>query len=54
MPSIQAILLDLDGTLLSSDKSISPRNFQAVKRCFDSGIHIIIATARPPRAANQF
>jgi len=54
MNNIQAIVLDLDGTLLGSDKSISPRNYQAVKRCFDSGIHIIIATARPPRAANQF
>jgi Cof subfamily protein (haloacid dehalogenase superfamily) len=54
MSNIQAIVLDLDGTLLGSDKSISPRNYQAVKRCIDSGIHIIIATARPPRAANQF
>jgi Cof subfamily protein (haloacid dehalogenase superfamily) len=54
MSNIQAIILDLDGTLLGSDKSISPRNYQAVKRCFDSGIHIIIATARPPRAVNQF
>ncbi|PAD32979.1 Cof-type HAD-IIB family hydrolase [Paenibacillus sp. 7523-1] len=54
MSTIKAIVLDLDGTLLGSDKSISPRNVQAVKRCFDLGIHIIIATARPPRAANQF
>jgi Cof subfamily protein (haloacid dehalogenase superfamily) len=54
MSDIQAIVLDLDGTLLGSDKSISPRNYQAVKRCYDSGIHIIVATARPPRAADQF
>jgi Cof subfamily protein (haloacid dehalogenase superfamily) len=54
MSDIQAIVLDLDGTLLGSDKSISPRNYQTVKRCYDSGIHIIVATARPPRAANQF
>ncbi|MGG4484182.1 Cof-type HAD-IIB family hydrolase [Paenibacillus illinoisensis] len=54
MSTIKAIVLDLDGTLLGSDKSISPRNVLAVKRCFDSGIHIIVATARPPRAANQF
>jgi Cof subfamily protein (haloacid dehalogenase superfamily) len=54
MSDIQAIVLDLDGTLLGSDKSISPRNYEAVKRCYDSGIHIIVATARPPRAANQF
>ncbi|WP_091176690.1 HAD hydrolase family protein [Paenibacillus sp. 1_12] len=44
----------MDGTLLGSDKLISPRNYQAVKRCFDSGIHIIITTARPPSAANHF
>ncbi|MGO4494999.1 HAD family hydrolase [Paenibacillus sp. 2RAB27] len=43
MSDIQAIVLDLDGTLLGSDKSISPRNYQSVKRCFDSGIHIIVA-----------
>lgn len=54
MRDIQAIVLDLDGTLLGSDKSISPRNYQTVRRCWDAGIHIIIATARPPRAANQF
>ncbi|MGO4276724.1 HAD family hydrolase, partial [Paenibacillus sp. TAF58] len=54
MSGIQAIVLDLDGTLLNSDKSISTRNYEAVKRCYDSGMHIIVATARPPRAANQF
>lgn len=54
MPTIQAIVLDLDGTLLGSDKSISPRNYRAVQSCYDSGIHIIVATARPPRAANHF
>lgn len=54
MSNIQAIVLDLDGTLLSNDKTISPRNYQAAKKCFDSGIPIIVATARPPRSANQF
>ncbi|GFN33905.1 Cof-type HAD-IIB family hydrolase [Paenibacillus xylaniclasticus] len=54
MSNIQAIVLDLDGTLLDNDKSISPRNYQAVRRCYDYGIHIIVATARPPRVANRF
>jgi len=54
MLDIQVIVLDLDGTLLDGDKSISPRNYQTVKRCYDTGIHIIVATARPPRAANEF
>ncbi len=54
MSDIKAIVLDLDGTLLGSDKSVSPRNYRAVKRCFEAGIPIIVATARPPRAAVQF
>lgn len=54
MLNIHAIVLDLDGTLLDSDKSISSRNYEAVKGCYESGIHIIVATARPPRAANRF
>jgi hypothetical protein len=33
MSEIQAIVLDLDGTLLGNDKSISPRNYSAVKWC---------------------
>lgn len=54
LPDIKAIVLDLDGTFLDSDKSISSRNYETVKRCFDSGVHIIVATARPPRAVRQF
>ncbi|MFC3770111.1 Cof-type HAD-IIB family hydrolase [Paenibacillus sp. GCM10012303] len=54
MSGIQAIVLDLDGTLLDSSKSISPRNYRAVKQCFEAGIHIIVATARPPRVAKHF
>lgn len=53
MLNIKALVLDLDGTLFSSNKSISSRNYQAIKRCFDYGIHIIIATARPPRSVEQ-
>jgi hypothetical protein len=53
LSTIQAIVLDLDGTLLSSDKTVTPRNYRAVKACFDAGIPIIIATARPPRSVNQ-
>jgi hydroxymethylpyrimidine pyrophosphatase-like HAD family hydrolase len=35
MSDIMVIVLDLDGTLLGSVKSISPRNYHAVKRCFE-------------------
>ncbi|MBL6691309.1 MAG: HAD family hydrolase [Pseudomonadales bacterium] len=45
MPDVQALAIDLDGTLLVGE-SLSARNRDAVKRAFDAGIHVIIATAR--------
>jgi hydroxymethylpyrimidine pyrophosphatase-like HAD family hydrolase len=54
MEQIQAIALDLDGTLLNSDKQVSNRNLNILLKCHAQGIHIIIATARPPRAVHQF
>lgn len=43
------IALDLDGTLLRCDFSISPRTLQTLKNCAARGMKVIIATARPPR-----
>lgn len=54
MRGIKAIVLDLDGTLLNSDKLISPRNRGAITQCYELGIHIVVATARPPRVADKF
>jgi Cof subfamily protein (haloacid dehalogenase superfamily) len=47
LPAI--IALDLDGTLLRCDFSISPRTLQALQSCAKKGMKVIIATARPPR-----
>ncbi|WP_217595830.1 HAD family hydrolase [Cohnella sp. GbtcB17] len=49
-----AIVLDLDGTLLTTGKQVSERNRQAVRACHEKGIKIIYATARPPRSVRQF
>jgi len=46
------IVLDLDGTLLNSEKQISQRNLSALQKLTSEGIHLIFATARPPRAVN--
>lgn len=43
------IVLDLDGTLLRNDKTVSEETLKALKKCEDSGKQIVIATARPPR-----
>ena len=44
--AIKLILLDLDGTLLTGDKQISPANYDALRRCAESGVHIVPSTGR--------
>jgi len=51
---VDAIVLDLDGTLLNSNKEVSNRNLKAIVEIHKLGIPIIIATARPPRAIKDF
>ena len=46
---MEAVVLDLDGTLLNSDKKISERNLKSIEKLNKNRIPIIIATARPPR-----
>ena len=42
----KAIILDLDGTLLRSDKSVSERTLKTLEQCKNAGILVIVATAR--------
>ena len=51
---IQAIILDLDGTVLRSDKSISPATLATLQRCRQRGIVIAVATARSETAACRY
>ena len=44
--AIKLILLDLDGTLLTSQKTISPANYAALERCVEHGIYIVPSTGR--------
>jgi len=48
------IVLDLDGTLLNSNKEISNRNYNAIMDCSNMGMKFIFATARPPRTVRSF
>lgn len=54
LSSISCIVLDLDGTLLNSNKEVSQRNYHAIMECYKSGYEIIFATARPPRTVKCF
>lgn len=52
--AIKAIVVDLDRTLLHTDKSISPYTAEVFKKCKQKGIALMVATARPYRTMAQF
>ena len=52
--TIKAIVVDLDNTLLHTDKILSARTVEALKECKNRGIKIMVATARPLRTAEQY
>lgn len=41
------IALDLDGTLTNSQKTVSERNKEALKKAAEMGVHIVLASGRP-------
>lgn len=47
---MKALIIDLDGTLVDSNKQVSRRSCNALIQALNKGIKVIIATARPPRA----
>lgn len=49
-PNYDILALDIDGTLLTSDKRLSARDANAVRAAADAGVHVVLATARPPRS----
>ncbi len=50
----RCLLFDLDGTLLRSDKTISPRTLRALETCRERGIKIGISTNRSEMRAKPF
>lgn len=48
------IALDLDGTLLTDKKTITPKTQRFFNKLYKKGHHIVIATGRPLRAAFEF
>ncbi len=56
MPAIVApaiIAVDLDDTLLRSDKTVSPRTLAALEAWEERGSRIVVATGRPLRSAER-
>lgn len=48
------LAMDLDGTLLRSDLTISPGNQVAVARALEAGNHVVLATGRVHQAAVRY
>lgn len=51
---IKAIVVDLDRTLLHTDKTISPYTVDVLMKCHAKGIKIMVATARPLRTTMEY
>jgi Cof subfamily protein (haloacid dehalogenase superfamily) len=49
VPNVKLIAFDLDGTLLTSDKRITPRAEKAIKALAKAGVVMVPCTGRPPR-----
>ena len=54
MKKIGLVGLDLDGTLLNSDKRISPKTYQALEQAASQGVHLVPITGRPHDGIPQF
>ncbi len=54
MKKIKAVAVDLDRTLLHTDKSLSRYTVSVLKKCQERGIKILLATARPERTAKVY
>ena len=52
--NIKTIIVDLDRTLLRTDKTISPYTVEVMGRCKEKGIALMVATARPWRTMQQY
>ena len=51
---IKTIVVDLDKTLLHTDKTLSAHTLKVLEKCKKCGMKIMVATARPLRTAKQY
>jgi Cof subfamily protein (haloacid dehalogenase superfamily) len=50
---MRLVAFDLDGTLVRSDNTVSPRSIAAIRRAHDRGWTVVLATGRPPFLAQM-
>ena len=53
MPLPRLVAIDLDGTLLQSDRTVSDRSRSAIAAVRAAGAEVVVATARSPRSTRE-
>lgn len=48
------LLFDLDGTLLTRERSIHPANLEVLTELMERGVWVSLATGRPPRSVKRY
>lgn len=48
------VAMDMDGTLLREDKSISDRTKKAIQEARDKGVTVVLATGRPIEGVSRY
>jgi Cof subfamily protein (haloacid dehalogenase superfamily) len=51
---LRLVAIDLDGTLLTDAKAVTPETVQAFRQVAQAGVRLVIASARPPRSVRPF
>lgn len=51
---IKAVFLDIDGTLANSQRQVSIKNKDAIKRCIEKGIKIILTSGRSRKETIEY
>lgn len=54
MRDYKLLAIDLDKTLLDNNHRISRRNYEALKRCHEKGIYVILASGRESETIDRF
>jgi len=52
--SYKLLALDMDGTLLNRDNTISPENHFWIRKAKQAGVHIVLSTGRPLREVQNY
>ncbi len=47
-PGIALIAVDLDGTLLTSERVLAPEGVRSLRQAYHRGVHVVISTTRNP------